>query len=328
VSKKENAVPPLLTVAVFNLDDKFVDQVRRAAGDSWKVFHARSADEVKERLGETEIMYGHRLDDEMLARADRLKWVQATGAGIERALTPAFVDSGVILTNASGIHEVQMSEHALGMMIALARRFVHYMRNQIKKNWDKSLGSSDIDELFEKKLAVVGLGSIGEALAVRAKAFGMHVTGVKRNPSGYDGAADEVVGAGALERVMSEADYVVNLLPLTPETEGLISAELIAAMKVTAYFVNLGRGATVDQEALTDALLSGAIAGAGLDVFEEEPLPKRSKLWKLPNVIITPHVSGLSPRYWERATDLFCENLRRYRAGEKLLNLVDKKLGY
>jgi len=321
-------VPPLLTIAVFNLDEKFVDQVRRAAGDSWKVFHARSADEVKDNLGETEVMYGHRLDDEMLARADRLKWVQATGAGIERALTPAFVDSGVVLTNASGIHEVQMSEHALGMMIALARRFPHYMRNQVKKNWDKSLGSSDIDELFEKKLAVAGLGSIGEALAVRAKSFGMHVTGVKRNPSGYDGAADEVAGADAFPKVMSEADYVVNLLPLTPETEGLISAELIAAMKMTAYFVNLGRGATVDQEALTDALLSGAIAGAGLDVFEEEPLPKRSKLWKLPNVIITPHVSGLSPRYWERATDLFCENIRRYRAGEELLNLVDKKLGY
>lgn len=317
-----------MTIAVFNLDCRFVRQVREAAGDSWEVSHARSVEDVKGHLPDTRIMYGHRVEDDMLPRAGKLSWIQATGAGVEWALTPAFVESPIILTNASGIHGVQMSEHALGMMIALARRFPLYMRSQLEKQWDKSLGSGDIDELFEKTLGIIGLGSIGEALAVRAKAFGMHVIGVKRSPLGYDGAADEVVAPGALESVMRESDYVVNLLPLTPGTKKTVSADLIAAMKPTGYFLNLGRGGTVDERALTEALESGAIAGAGLDVFAEEPLPKGSKLWNLENVIITPHVSGLSPRYWERATDLFCENIRRYKAGDELLNVVDKKLGY
>lgn len=318
----------LLTIAVFDLDGRFVRQVREAAGDSWEVRHARSAEDVAEYLPDTEIMYGHRVGDDMLPRAGKLSWIQATGAGVEWALTPAFVAGAITLTNASGIHGVQMSEHALGMMIALARRFPLYMRSQLEGNWDKSLGSTEVGELFEKTLGIIGLGSIGEALAVRAKAFGMHVIGVKRSPLGYHGAADEVVGPGAFERVMRESDYLVNFLPLTSGTRKIVSADLIAAMKPCVYFVNLGRGGTVDERALAEALESGAIAGAGLDVFAEEPLPKGSKLWNLENVIITPHVSGLSPRYWERATDLFCENIRRYKAGDELLNVVDKQLGY
>ncbi len=321
-------MPNLLTIAVFNLDEQYVQDVREAAGDSWEVFHARGADDVKKHIRETEIMYGNRLNDAILPDACALRWVQATGAGVEHALTEAFASAPVILTNASGIHSVQMSEHALGMMVALARHFHHYIRMQQEHKWDKSLGMSDMAELSQKTLGILGLGAIGEALAERARAFGMHVLGLKRSAGGYNGAADEAVGPDALERVMRESDFLVNLLPLTPATRGIISTEVIASMKPGAFFINLGRGGTVDEKALADALAQRAIAGAGLDVFEEEPLSEHSMLWTLDNVIITPHVSGLSPRYWERATALFCENIRRYRAGEELLNVVDKGLGY
>ena len=322
-----------MTVAVFRtqtrwaLEGRYVDDVRRAAGEAFEVFQARSDEDVQRRLGETEVMYGFCLDGDSVKRAAKLKWVQATSAGIERALFPEFVKSGIVLTSASGIHGIQMSEHALAMMLSLARKLPQFGRKQAKALWDTST-SGEMGEVYEKTLGIIGLGSIGEALAIRAKALGMRVIGVRNSPLGYRGAAEEVMGPGAMERVFRESDYVVALLPVTPATTGIISRAMIAAMKPTAFFVNLGRGATVDEEALVAAIECGKIAGAGLDVFAEEPLPKRSKLWKMGNVIITPHVAGTSPRYWERATALFSENLRRYAAGEEFLNVVDKEMGY
>jgi phosphoglycerate dehydrogenase-like enzyme len=318
----------LLVIGVYNLDERFAEDIRRAAGDGLEVLHARSMEDIEGSIGETEVMYGFRVRGDLLEKAVTLRWIQATGAGVDWALTPEFVASPIVLTNVSGIHAVQMSEHVLGMMLALVRGFTFYIPAQGEKRWDRSLGLLEGSELYEKTLGVLGLGAIGEALAARAKAFGMHVIGVKRSPLGYHGAADEVVGPGALERVFSEADFIVDLLPLTSETRGMVSGELIGRMKRRAYFFNLGRGATVDEAALTHALTEGKIAGAGLDVFVEEPLPEASALWGLPNVIITPHTSGHSPHYWERATAIFCENLRRYRAGGELLNVVDKELGY
>ena len=325
---------PLLMVAIYNentswaLDEKYVEEIRSAAGNSFEVFQARSRRDVDTRLPDTEIMFGWKVNAENLLQATRLAWVQATGAGVEHALFGQFVASPIVLTNASGIHAPQISEQAIGMMIALTRRLPYYLGRQAKKRWDKSLGIEDLGELYEKTLGIIGLGAIGEALALRAKAFGMRVVGVKRSPLGYSGAADEVVGPAATERTFRESDYVVCLLPMTPSTDKFVSAEMIAAMKPSAFFLNFGRGATVDEAALVEALSKGAIAGSGLDVFAEEPLGRRSKLWKMENVIITPHVAGLTKRYWQRATDLFCGNLRRYIAGEELANVVDKELGY
>jgi len=310
------------------LDAKYVEKIARAAGGSSDVVQARDENEMLAALADTEVMFGFRLTEENLARAGKLKWVQATSAGVERALFPAFVQSPVVLTSASGIHAVEISEHVFGMMIGLTRRFPFLMRAQMKKQWDRSLPTESYGELFEKTVAVIGLGNIGEAVAVRAKAFGMRVLGVKNSPLGYCGAADEVAAPGAMERVLGEADYVVVLLPETPATGKLVSAEMISAMKPTAFFINCGRGSTVDEKALVGALAAGKIAGAGLDVFDEEPLPPSSRLWKMENVIITPHVAGATPRYWERATDFFCENLRRFAAGDQLVSVVDKELGY
>ncbi len=327
-------MPPVIIVGVYNertswaLDEEYMDRIRDAAGDSFEVFQARSDSDVRSRLSDAEIILGFHLSPETLPLARNLKWVQATGAGIEYALTKEFIESPVILANASGIHAVQISEQAIGMMIALTRRFPHYIRMQAKKTWDRSMDGSDLSELFEKTLGIIGLGRIGEALAVRAKAFQMRVVGVKHSPLGYSGAADEVVSADAMERVFAESDYIVALLPMTPGTAGVISAQVLDTAKPGAYFLNFGRGGTVDEKALVKALASGRLAGAGLDVFAEEPLPKSSKLWRMDNVIITPHVSGVTDRYWERATELFCTNLSRYIAGEDLINVVDKELGY
>lgn len=325
---------PLLTVAIYStrkkwaLDERLVDRIREAAGDSFDLVQARCDEDLSAVLPETQVLYGFRLTPETLLLATRLEWVQATGAGIEHALFPQFVAAPVVLTNASGIHAVQISEQAIGMAIALIRRFPHYIIQQREKNWDSSFGVDDLTELSGKTMGIVGLGRIGEALASRARAFGMKVLGVKRSPLGYTGAADEVMGPAAMERLFKESDFVVSLLPLTPSTQTIISAELIRSMKPTAYFLNFGRGKTVDQNALVKALASGSIAGAALDVFAAEPLPHRSKLWTMENVIITPHIAGLTDRYWDRATMLFCENIRRYVAGEELANIVDKELGY
>lgn len=326
---------PLVLVAVFGtdppwkLDAKHVAEIEEAAGSRFEVYQAASREDVQSRLGEAEVMYGFRLSAADIPEAVNLKWVQGTSAGVEGALYPELVASDIILTSAAGIHAVQISEQAVGMMISLTRKFPSFMRNQIKKQWKyEHDDAGDLGELYGNTLGIIGLGHIGEALAERAKAFGMKVLGVKTSTLGYEGAADEVLGADGMMRVMRESDFVVAILPHTKATRGMISAEHIDAMKPTAYFLNFGRGKTVDEPALVKALEEGRIAGAGLDVFAEEPLPKRSALWKMDNVIITPHVAGITTRYWQRATALFVENLRRYMAGSELLNVVDKEIGY
>jgi len=327
-------VPRLILSVVYRtnppwtLPEEYIEDIRRAAGDAFEVYQAASDEEVAARLGETQIMYGWHLTPQDVARAPKLRWAQATSAGVDGMLFPELVDRGIILTSAVGIHAIEISEQAMGTMVALTRQFPKFMRQQIEGVWLRSVTSEEMGELYEKTLAIIGLGHIGEALAVRAKAFGMRVLGIRRTPAGYRGVADEVAAANRMGDVVSRADYVVALLPQTPETDKAISAEVIARMKPTAYFLNFGRGSAVDQMALEMALSTGKIAGAGLDVFAEEPLPIDSPLWRMENVIITPHVSGMTPRYWERATELFCENLRRYMRGEKLLNVVTRETGY
>ena len=327
-------MPSKLLVAVYGsnppwkLDADRVDAIRRAAGERFEVVQASDNAGVEAALPDTEVMYGFRLRPENLPLARRLRWVQATSAGVNNALYPEFAATDIMLTSAAGIHAVQISEHALAMMLAFARGLNVFIPRQADRQWERPGGDESLGEIFEKTLGIIGMGQIGEALAARAKAFGMRVLGLKGRPAGYKGLADEVVGPEGLERVMRESDYVVALLPQTPGTAGLISAKAIDAMKPTSYFINLGRGKTVDEAALVRALAEGRIAGAGLDVFETEPLPKESPLWGMANVIITPHTAGQSPRYWERCTALLIENLGRYMRGERLANLVDKKRGY
>ena len=264
-------------------------------------------------------------------------------AGVDSLLDKPVWHSQVIVTNLSGVHAGPMSEHALAMMLAFRWRLAKMWRFQTQAKWPK--GRWDIfaaPELRGSTLGLIGYGAIGRELARQAQALGMRVlalnrSGQRRRYTGFsepglgDPAAvipDKIYPTDELLEMLPRCDYLVVLAPLTPDTHHLLGAQAFASMQASAFFFNLGRGALVDEAALVDALRLGQIAGAGLDVFEQEPLPAESPLWHLENVLISPHVAGFTFKYDDRASDLFAENLRRYLAGEPLLNLVKRERGY
>jgi phosphoglycerate dehydrogenase-like enzyme len=238
----------------------------------------------------------------------------------------ALAARGIALTNSRGTHVVLLAEYALGALLMFARHFHVALRQQIVHGtWHRppALGG----QLAGKVAGIVGLGAIGGEVARRCAQVGMTVIGVKRRPRPVPHVA-EVFGPDGLRTVLARSDYVVVTLPLTVETRGFIGAAEIAAMHAGAVFVNIGRGGVVVESALADALERRAIRGAVLDVFEEEPLPADSPLWRLDNVLITPHTAGSAPYFAQLAVPMFCENLRRYLRGEPLLNVVDPARGY
>jgi phosphoglycerate dehydrogenase-like enzyme len=245
-------------------------------------------------------------------------------AGVERAMFPALRERPILLTNAAGVYGIPIAEHALAMMLALSRRMPELIRRQQRREWK----SADGDELFESTALVAGLGGIGREIARRCRGLGMRVLATRVHPTNPDPDADRVYPADALHELLPEADWLILAAPATPATRHLIGATELAAMRSSARLINIARGSLMDQPTLVAALQSGALAGAGLDVFETEPLPPESPLWAMPNVIVSPHTSGASPRSLERTLHLFLANLRRYLAGEPLENVVDKSEGY
>ena len=246
-----------------------------------------------------------------------LRWIQSVTAGTDQFPLDALRDAGVVLTSAVGIHDVQVSEHAFGLLLGLTRGIGTSISNQVDRVWRWSR----VIDLAGMTLGVLGLGVIGEAVARRAKAFDMHVLGTKRSPDGYAGAADEVLGPQGTLEVCRRSDAVIVTLPDTPETAGVVGAAELEAL-AGGFFINVGRGAVVDEDALIEALGSGTLRGAGLDVFQEEPLPEGSPLWRMAGVIITPHLAGVSPRYGERLADLFTRNLAAYHGAGEWVNRV------
>lgn len=330
-------------LSVLKLSDEQLDRLR-AVSPRLEVAQVtcKTPEDMLPLLGEPEVLYTYHADFSP-EQAPHLKWVQLSSAGADHVLDKPIMRSDIAITTASGIHAIPIAEYVFGSMLAFARRFHVYLPMQQKHEWPKGRWSALLGaELRGATIGIIGYGSIGREIGRLAKAFGMRVLASKRDPAkredgGYrvQGAGDakmeyvdEVFGPRQLEEMVSACDYVVVALPLTPETRGIVSESVIRAMKPTAYFVNISRGEVVDEEALIRALREGRIAGAGLDVFWKEPLPPDSPLYDLPNVILTPHVSGATAAYNDRATDLFAENLRRYLAGEPLLNLVDKTVGY
>jgi phosphoglycerate dehydrogenase-like enzyme len=282
-------------------------------------------------LSEAEVLYdfpsGHVND--LAEAAPRLQWVQGSMAGAgEVAQMAGLQDTDVVVTTASGIYSGPLAEFVLMAMLQHAKELDHLRSDKARKIWRQGA----VGTLENKTLCIVGMGSIGRAIAGRARPFGMRVVGVKRTVREDDEAwesADELYPTAELRSALGEADYVAVTLPGTPETRGLIGAEAIGAIKQEAYFANVGRGSVVDEAALVEALRSGHLSGAALDVFEVEPLPEKSPLWELDNVIVSAHTTDVVPDLINSAqTDLFCENLRRYLAGEKLLNVLDKRLLY
>lgn len=278
------------------------------------------------------------MSSDLLEQSPDLAWVHTYGTGVDALLFPELIESNVVVTNSSGVQASNMAEHLLALMLAFARGLPTLIRNQERSVWTQPLRSQTTDhsefhehptfELGYQTLGIVGLGSVGRALAARAKALGMAVAGIRRSAGPPPDGVDSVYDPSALPEMLAEVDHVVACLPLTPETRGLFGAAEFRAMKPTAFFYNVGRGAQVDQDALIAALKSGEIAGAGLDVTTPEPLPEDSPLWRMPNVLITSHTSGLTPHRWDRVIDLFAENIRRYRAADPFLNQVDKRAGY
>jgi D-2-hydroxyacid dehydrogenase (NADP+) len=277
-------------------------------------------------LSTAEIVYGLRLPKDLLRRAPSLKWVQLMAAGVDRYLDDEFRRLPVLLTNVSGIHAIAISELVVGEMLMFAKQIPACFQLKQARQWTHL---SPV-RLRSKTVGIVGLGNIGLEVARLSKAFGLKVLATRRSATGVGKAryVDVLLAPEYLPRLLAESDFVVLSLPLIPGTQRLIGEKELRSMKPTSFLINISRGQIVDEKALVRALEEKWIAGAGLDVFETEPLPADSRIWDLPNVIFTPHIAGAMEDYALEATRIFAENLGRYLTGKKLLNLVDKQKGY
>lgn len=260
----------------------------------------------------------------VLDAAPSLRWHHAPNAGVNHILTPKYLERDLILTNGAGVHGIPIAEFVITYLLAYSKRLPSLYKLQNEHDWQRGL---PIQELFEKTLLIIGAGGIGQEIAVRAKAFGMRIFGSSRHPKPLPNF-DKVVGANDWKELLPEAEFVVIATPLTPETKGMIDVETLRLFRPDSYLINIARGAIVDESALTQALQAGWISGAALDTVFTEPLPAESPLWTLPNVFITPHCSGNSPRVKERTLALFFDNFNHYYQGKPLRNVVDKTAGY
>lgn len=316
----------LIAIRPDALSEQQVASVQESAPDM-RVAVTNDRQQIEELLSDLHIVLGM-FPRDLISRAPNLGWFHQWGAGADWLLKhPEATDLGFVLTNSAGVHAVPISEHVFAYLLAFARGLPHAVRHQLDRAWHP-LRQADLFELEGKTLVLVGAGRIGTRIATLASAFGMRVLVVRRNPERDVAGAASVHGTAELDEVLPEADFVVLTVPLTTETKGMIGAPQLSVMKESGYFINIGRGGTVDQDELVNALLAGDIAGAGLDVFEEEPLPADSPLWEMANVIVTAHYSGATPRYVERVLEIFLDNLARFRHGEEMRNVVDKRLGY
>jgi D-3-phosphoglycerate dehydrogenase len=274
-------------------------------------------------LSDAEIFYGW-YSPEIFRAARKLRWIQFTGAGLDGMLPDELVARGLLITNASGAHAPQVAEMAWALTLAIARGLPTYLRHQREHRWEWA----ERFDLDGATAGIVGMGGVGRRYARTALAFGMRVVAVDIEPVAEPEGVEGVWGLERLDDLIEVADVLLIACPYTSATRRLIGEPRFARMKRNAILVNVSRGGIVDEGALADALRGGCLAGAGIDVCETEPLPAESPLWDVPNLIITPHCAGLSAQRGKRLADLFCENLRRYRAGEALLNVVDQRKGY
>ena len=264
-------------------------------------------------------------DRKMIDAAPKLKWIQAITAGVDFMPLDEIRRRGIVLTNGRGIHTIHMAEYVIAAMINLARGAHLMFRNQMQKKWDRSVPQ---EEIHGATVGVIGLGAIGAEVAKKAAFMGMHVIGVKRTPRPMD-HVEEVFAPEDMDAVFRRSDYIINLLPYTPETDKKIDRRFFEQMKPTACFINIGRGQTVNEDDLIAALRDRRIRALVSDVYNIEPLPSESPLWDLENVILTPHICGVSPRYMDRAMQIIAHNVNVYlsRQGE-MINLVNSKAGY
>jgi len=275
--------------------------------------------EASDYIGSIDIMFTLGISDDLMKRAEKLQWIQSMISGMDSILKLPSLKEDIILTSARGIHGPQMSELALLLMLALVKKFPRNIRNQDQKIWGGHEGSL----LFKKKVGILGVGAIGKEIARKCGVFDMKVYGIMSRKRDVK-FVDHPFGTDGLIDVLKEVDFFINVVPSAPETKKIIGEKELSYMKPASFFINIGRGDTVDEDALVSVLKAGKIAGAGLDVFCEEPLPGDHPLWDLNNVIIMPHMGGKSDIYMEQVLPVFEENLRRYLKGERrnLINFI------
>ena len=291
-----------------------------------------STDRILDEIRDADVLFAWKLTDQAFHAAEKLKWIHTGMSGMTWLLTPPVVASDILVSNSKGVHARIMGEHAMALILAFSRRLHDCLDFQRKAVWGRTTIYERVpsfEELDGKTIGILGFGAIGVEVARRARCFGMRVMGFKRDTSRGHDLADVLAPPDRLNELLPEIDYLVIAAPLTPETENMIGPEQFQLMKPTSVLINLARGEIVDQDALMEALEQDQIAGAGLDVFVPDPLPDGHPLFTTKNVILTPHISGTDPKLWRRVTDLFVENIHRFRDGRPLINQVaDKAKGY
>ncbi len=283
--------------------------------------------EVQIHLANAEVLVGFPRDlaEISLVLAPQLKWIHSFSAGMERVLTPELKASDIIVSNSSGVHAIPIAEYVLASILIFAKKSYQSLRNQQQKRWQALDG---MIEIRDATVLVVGLGRIGTEIAKVASGAGMRVIAVDQAGKARPEFVQELYGIDQMNEALPEADYVVLSLPLTVESHHLFDMKKFSIMKQSAVLINIGRGALIHEQELIEALQGKMIAGAALDVTEDEPLPQASPLWQMENVVITPHHSSHTKKRMDRTIDLFCENLKAYMQGERLITLVDKQKGY
>jgi phosphoglycerate dehydrogenase-like enzyme len=284
-------------------------------------------------VADAEVYFGFGFPKPLFDAAKRLRWVHSAAAGVASALYPEMLASDVILTNSAGVHGVPIAEHVIAGIMHFVRGFDLAVDGQRRRIWDREAFIGDrspMREIGGARVLIVGAGGLGSEIARRCAALGAECVGVRRRPQlGTPVGFSRVVGPPGLERELGHADVLVLAAPSTDSTRGVMSRARLERLPRHAIFVNVSRGTLVDEEALADLLEAGRLRGAMLDVTAREPLASESRLWQLRSVLITPHISGVSPgRFWEREMALFTDNWHRYLAGEPLRNVVDKREGY
>jgi phosphoglycerate dehydrogenase-like enzyme len=295
------------------------------------IVHLLDYEGVPKEIPDTDIYVGSTLKPAEFSLGKKLKWVHSTSAGVGQLMYPELRNSGVIVTNASGVFSVPMAEHTIGLLLAMTRNLLGAVRQQDREVWSQQQmwdRPGHLSEVNGATILIVGYGSIGREIGKRAKAMGMRVWGVTKSGKSADSNADKILSTGEMQEALLEADFVILCAPATENTKALIGAEQLRVIKRGARIVNLGRGSLLDEAALLAALKDETLAGAALDVTETEPLPPGSPLWHAPNLLITPHTRAVSERLWHRQTALLMDLLERWFDGRELFNRVDLQRGY
>ena len=309
-------------IHTYTLKEGQLERINSRLGNSVEMIKVKDFGNAGDVLSKAQVLLTNQLEINQgdLERMKNLQWIQCVFSGINHFPLGYLKNRGIILTNARGVHRIQMSEFIVSLLLSIVRKSYHYTKAQLNRKWDPL----KTDELHGKTIGFIGVGAVARETARKLRVFDVRILGVKNKVEDVE-YFDEIYGTERLDEVLEKSDFVITLVPLNEETKGMIGEKQFRRMKETAWFINVARGPVVDEKALIKALEEGRIAGAGLDVFEKEPLPEDSPIWDLENVILTPHVAGPTPHYMDRLMDLFIDNLEAFVSGnrDKMVNIID-----